>query len=199
MSENRAALLRKISKLSSDIGFLNFDARNTGQNYGYASAAGVIRTINKKMAELGLALTTEPEMMHFSIQQDPAKNRLVSYAVVKVTLRVFDTETGEFVASAGIGSGVDYGDKAQYKANTGAYKYALAHLLCLAWGAEDPEADPEADNIGKPAKGKDIISKIKACKTTAQLEALKEEVRLAGTEAIEAFKAHPKYVAPGGS
>jgi hypothetical protein len=196
--------MRKVGKLSSEIGFIEFDARNTGQNYGYASAAGVIRTINKKMAELGLAMTCDSEMLHFSVQKDPAKDRLVSYAVVKETIRIFDVETGEFVASSGTGSGVDYGDKAQYKASTGGFKYALAHLLCLGWGAEDPEADASADSIGKADKTAakpDLLAQIKAAGTTEELNALRAGVAKLDDgpkkeKAIEAFRKHPAYAPP---
>lgn len=200
MSENRAALMRKIGSLSASIGFVEFDKTNTGQNYKYASAAGVIRSINKKMSEIGLSMTCDSEMLYFAVQQDPVKNRLVSYSVVKETIRIFDVDTGEFVASSGTGSGVDYGDKAQYKASTGAFKYALAHLLCLGWGAEDPEADENTDAMAKGKAKVNLKAAIKAATTWAELEPLKAKILLAPEDQraslIEAFKSHKAYQPP---
>lgn len=202
MSEARSALLKKLSKLSSEIGFIEFDGKNEGQRYRYASAAGVLRKINKLMGEMGLTASSQSVVTHFEVEtyDDGGKRKVRHHAVVTTELRVFDVDTGEFIMARGVGSGLDSGDKAAMKASTAAEKYAWRGMLTLGWGAEDPEADASTDEIAKGgSKPKDIISKIKACKTTAQLEALKEEVRLAGTEAIEAFKAHPKYVAPGGN
>jgi hypothetical protein len=63
---------------------------------------------------------------------------------VELTFRKGD----ETLTSSACGEGSDSGDKATAKAETAAIKYAVAHALCLAWGAEDPEAsDPET---GKP-------------------------------------------------
>lgn len=173
MSDARAALLRKISKLSSEIGFVEFDGRNTGQNYGYATAAGVIRTLNKKMAEIGLVLTSESESLHFSVETNH-KGQLVQYALVKETIRIHDVETGEFVESSGTGSGIDPGDKAQFKASTGAFKYAIAHLLCLGWGAEDPEADESTDKRSKETV--DLPAAIAAANSLAKLEKLRKAI-----------------------
>ena len=199
MSEARSALLKKLSKLSSEIGFIEFDGRNEGQRYRYASAAGVLRKINKLMGEMGLTASSQSVVTHFEVEtyDDGGKRKVRHHAAVATELRVFDVDTGEFIMARGCGSGLDSGDKAIMKAETAAEKYAWRGMLTLGWGAEDPEADASTDEIAKGGKSKDIISKIKACKTTAQLEAIKEEVRLAGAEAIEAFKAHPKYVAPG--
>lgn len=199
MSEARAALLKKLSRLSSEIGFFEFDAKNTGQNYKYASAAMVLRTINKKMAEIGLTASSQSKVTYFEVEkfEENGKHKCRHHCVVQTELRVFDLDTGEFIMACGVGSGLDSGDKAAMKAETAGEKYAWRAMLTLGWGAEDPEADASTDSIGKGSPKEDVVALIKAAKTNAELEALRGKVAsLSGVKkekAIAAFQAHPCY------
>ena len=66
-----------------------------------------------------------------------------------------DVETGFFETTDITGEGIDKGDKAGYKAYTGALKYFLADTFMVATG-DDPESEsPEAKmNNKKIKKGK---------------------------------------------
>lgn len=203
MSDARSGLLKKLSRLSSEIGFFEFDAKNTGQNYKYASAAMVLRTINKKMAEIGLTASSQSSVTHFEVEkyEEGGKHKCRHHCVVHTELRIFDVETGEFIMSRGVGSGLDSGDKAAMKAETAGEKYAWRALLTLGWGAEDPEADASTDKIGKTESGgKNVKAAIKAAKTWAELEPLKAQILALPEDErpalIEQFKAHKAYQPP---
>jgi hypothetical protein len=206
MSEARAALLKKLSQLSTDIGFIEFDGENTGQKYKYASAAGVLRKINKRMGELGLTASSQSTVTHFEVEkfEENGKNKVRHHCVVHTELRVFDVDTGEFVMARGCGSGLDSGDKAVMKAETAAEKYAWRGMLTLGWGAEDPEADASTDAINKDEKTAakpNLLAQIKAAGTTEELNALRAAISAMKDgpkkeKAKEAFRNHPAYVPP---
>lgn len=139
-------LVQKLVEVSEEIGFIEFDARNQAQSYGYASAAGIIRAINKAMASRGLlCVVTKQTLHHFST---PVKKESQGQAVVEVEMAVTDGN-GDVLKFVGIGQGADSYDKAVTKALTAAKKYALAGLLTLGWGAQDPEADESTDRFAK--------------------------------------------------
>lgn len=121
------------------------DGRNDFHKYRFVSHAGLMAEIQPKLIELGLTATKNAEISGIVATEGGLA------AVVKVTIRVTDAETGEFVESAGIGQGVDKGDKAAMKAFTAADKYGWMGLLNASAG-EDPEADKTTDEraYGQP-------------------------------------------------
>jgi len=182
-------LQQKLVAISKELGFIEFDAKNSGQNYGYASAAGIIRKLNKSLADHGVVCTSESEMLHFSIETD-AKGRLVQYAVVKETLTFRHGQ--ETIVCSGIGSASDTGDKALMKASTAGYKYGFAHALSLGWGAEDPEADESTDKRAK--EDVNLLDLIAAASSKAKLEKLRPGIlankgKKGYDELVAAFKA----------
>lgn len=173
----QAALAKKLSLVSQDIGFIEFDKTNAHFKYSYASAAGVIQRLNKAMAERGLIATVAAERCEFQGE----------LALVHMTLEFTDTDTGASLQTQGVGCGKDSGDKGPMKASTAAYKYAIAHAFTLGWGAEDPEADSSTDKKGaaKPAakksaaakpSGKGLLEEI-AEASEKDLTGLREEIR----------------------
>ena len=184
-------LQQKMVAISKELGFIEFDAKNGGQGYGYASAAGIIRKLNKALADAGIVCTSESELLHFSVETD-SKSRLVQHVVVKETL-TFRLGTESIVCS-GVGSACDTGDKAGMKASTAAYKYAFAHAFTLGWGAEDPEADESVDARAKETATPISVAVIRAAKTHDELLALKPKVlarkgKKGYDELVAAFKA----------
>lgn len=181
------SLSQKMSEVAAECGFAQFDNKNAHFNYKYASAAGVIRMVNKALTSRGIAVGTQSELLNYTVGDD-GKTR---HAVIRLTLRFTDGE--DAIEAQGIGEGSDKTDKAIYKANTGAYKYALAHALAMAWGAEDPEASTETgESTAKPktaakkapsARAKKatepppVLGRIQAAKDTAELEATKDDIR----------------------
>ena len=169
-----SALQEKLVAISKELGFIEFDAKNSGQNYGYASAAGIIRKLNKALTDQGVVCTADSEVLHFQVETD-AKGRLVQHVVVKETLTFRHGE--EFITCSGVGSASDTGDKAVMKASTAGYKYAFAHALTLGWAAEDPEADSSVDARAKEVPtAEDLLKAIAAAKTVAALGKIRPKV-----------------------
>lgn len=170
----------KINQVREAMGFMEFDSTNTGQGYKYVSAAAIIRKFQKELTKHGIVCYVQSEPVHHQVivvgrddeESSDGKSskshseKVKYYAVVKLVLQLTDGANNMCVWSAQ-GSGVDSGDKAVGKANTMAYKYAIAHGLQLAWGAEDPEGDPSSD-------GPTVASVKKAIQSAKTAEALND-------------------------
>lgn len=115
---------------------------NTQQSYRYATAEDVVRAAQKALAVAGLVC----EFSFDVTDETPIQSRSGSAGlIVNVAgeLILSDPDSGQTLTRQVIGSGADFpGDKAIYKAMTGARKYALLHLLAIPLG-EDPEGDTE--------------------------------------------------------
>jgi hypothetical protein len=126
--------------------------KNSFHGYKYASDADILWMLKPLLAEHGLSVM------------------LVSFAVINVgeiktnngkTERLIDLcvtyrlshKSGEWVLVQSPGSGQDPGDKAHYKAMTGALKYALRQTFAIPTG-DDPEADePKGNERGNDRGG----------------------------------------------
>lgn len=145
------SIAKKLAETAAECGFAEFDATNKSQKYSYATAASVIRMINRSLTSRGVAVSSDPELVRYEVTNDGKG----AHAIIRESLTFVDSETGETLVSKGYGEGKDWGDKAVMKASTAAYKYALAHAFIMAWGAVDPEADEEiSKEPEKPREGR---------------------------------------------
>ena len=136
-------LWQKMYNIMQAIGFL--DKANTvkmgGGSYDYVSEAQIVAAVRPQMIKEGLIL------FPINVEQDTEattttadnKTRTNYYTTVKVTYKIVDVETGEFALITSVGSGVDSGDKAIYKAMIGAFRTMLRQSFMIGTG-EDPEA-----------------------------------------------------------
>lgn len=112
---------------------------NSFHRYKYASDADLLWTLKPAMASAGLAFILVDWVI---VREAEAKTkgggaeRLVDLAV---TYRLIH-KSGEYLTIKAPGSGQDPGDKALYKAMTGAFKYALRQTFAVPTG-DDPERD----------------------------------------------------------
>ena len=74
----------------------------------------------------------------------------------KIKFTLFDIETGFFETTEITSEGIDKGDKAGYKAYTGALKYYLANTFMVATGDDAEKESPEAKGVEKKATSKQI-------------------------------------------
>ena len=114
--------------------------RNDFHKYDYATEADVIAAIRPHMVKNGLILVPHVD----TVQNDSNGN-----TNIVVSYRLYHT-SGEFLEFNIPASGNDrnskggVGDKGIYKALTGASKYAMLKVFCMATG-DDPEVASEAD------------------------------------------------------
>lgn len=114
--------------------------QNKDQGYSYAQASDVIEEAQKALHEAGLVgYMQHGEVIDREVESQRGSAGL--FVTIISTLVVVDPETGDDLRVEVQGTGVDYpGDKAVYKAMTGAAKYAYASVLGIPFG-DDPEAE----------------------------------------------------------
>lgn len=188
--ELNAKLQKKKNALRKDLkekGILKKDKTNDFDHYNYFSEAQYKALFTELFSAHGLELKfNEVEYGMFETQSEKQPNGRLP----KLEFRLFDIETGFYEDTTITGEAIDKGDKAGYKAYTGALKYYLADTFMVATG-DDPETEsPEAkgNKKGTPAgqdekkaspKQVDILSK------NYKGENLEKLLELNGVEKLE--------------
>ena len=151
-------------------GILKREAKNDYDHYKYFSEAQYKELFTELFSENGLELKfNEIEYETFTGSEKQSNGRMP-----KLLFVLFDCETGFFETTTITGEGIDKGDKAGYKAYTGALKYYLANTFMVATG-DDPEKDsPDAkmnDKAERKATQKqiEILAKVYTGENLAKL------------------------------
>lgn len=115
--------------------------RNSNQNYDYVKATDVAREVRKVLVEQGISFSySTGNTERWEKVSDDGK-KVMYYVQLSILVTFTDTESGEQLETYGLGWGMDPGDKAIYKAMTGALKYALRMNFLIP-----DELDPENDS-----------------------------------------------------
>lgn len=143
-TETAPTLLQRIAKATAEVGVLSKDRTNTHDRYSYLSEEKVKQTVQRLIAEHQIA----PQHIDFELicnewieAKSGAKRNLVHLRCIMTW------EDGSHVV--GLGSGIDYADKALMKAQTSAVREAWKNRLTIPTG-DDPEKD---DSDTKLASG----------------------------------------------
>ena len=138
----------QLRKLLKEKGILKRGAVNDFDRYSYFSEAQYKELFTELFSVVGLELKfTELEYQTFEGSEKQSNGRMP-----KLMFTLFDIETGFYENTVITGEGIDKGDKAGYKAYTGALKYFLANTFMVATG-DDPEKDsPEVKMNTKTEK-----------------------------------------------
>ena len=170
--ELNAKLQKKKNALRNALkekGILKKGATNTYDKYSYFSEAQYKELFTELFSKHGLELNfTELEYTTFEGSEKQANGRMP-----KLEFYLIDVETGFFETTVITGEGIDKGDKAGYKAYTGALKYFLADKFMVATG-DDPEKDSPDNKMNnkKPSGAGKTTSKA----TAKQIELIKDLV-----------------------
>jgi hypothetical protein len=151
------SIAQKLLAASREVETVEKRGRNVQQKYDYALAEDVASAASKALAAQGLIVTLECLEAH---ETPTTSQRGGQGLIVKAVcqLAVIDPESGEVEKLQTIGYGADYpGDKAIYKAMTGARKYGLIHLLGIPIGDEPEQAQTQAD---ESKVGRDIATRL---------------------------------------
>ena len=125
-----------LRKLLKEKGILQRGGKNDFDHYSYFSEAQYKQLFTELFSTVGLEMKfTELAYDTFEGSAKQANGRMP-----KILFTLFDIETGFFEETVITGEGMDKGDKAGYKAYTGALKYFLADTFMVATG-DDPEKD----------------------------------------------------------
>lgn len=128
-----------LRKALKEKGVLQKGATNTYDRYSYFSEAQYKRLFTELFADSGLELKfTELSYETFEGSEKQANGRMP-----KLEFELMDIDTGFGETTIITGEAIDKGDKAGYKAYTGALKYYLANTFMVATG-DDPEKESPA-------------------------------------------------------
>lgn len=162
LTERELELVAKLQKKKNQIrialkekGILPKGAINEYDNYEYFSEAQYKELFTELFSEYGIELyVTEIDYGTFEGTDKQPFGRTVT-----LSCRLIDIETGYYEASNHTGEGLDRGDKAGYKATTGALKRFLSSTFLVAT-KDDPEREDEKPNSRKPVTSKQPTKKI---------------------------------------
>lgn len=135
-------LQHKKNALRKDLaerGVMQKGGTNTFDHYNYFTEAQYKLLFTELFSKYGLELKfDEDEYTTFEGSEKQANGRMV-----KIVFTLCDTETGFFERTTITGEGIDKGDKAGYKAYTGALKYFLANTFMVATGDDAEKESPQ--------------------------------------------------------
>lgn len=125
---------------------------NKYDHYTYATLADYIEAIQKSLDDNGLIVVSHIDEINWLDNRVTQQGKAEKVCRIMLRTTVIHAESGEQMAVTVLGEGQDRGDKAFYKADTGARKYALANLFNLATD-DDPETDsPEGQRQNGSSK-----------------------------------------------
>lgn len=138
-----SGIAKKLVLIMGECSHVAKDGFNDFHKYSYASAAGVLETINAALVKHKVASVVTPAILS-SFDVTNAKGNIEHQVTVGCNILLIDSESGESIDLYGIGTGQDVGDKAVMKAETAAIKYAYLLSMAISTG-DDPEADTRTD------------------------------------------------------
>jgi len=142
-----------LSEVMRSVGYVQKDRRaEFGDRYKYASEAAFIGAVREAMVKSDLVL--RPMKLDARTEEHaPTRQGARQYRCDLVATYELSHTSGETLIVQSLGCGIDVGDKAAYKAMTGAYKYAIRQLLMLETG-DDPDhqhsSQQESAALNKP-------------------------------------------------
>lgn len=127
---------REVRKVLKSRGVLKREGDNKFDRYKYFSEAQYKLLFTELFSEYGLEMKFNEE----SYESFEGSEKQANGRMAKITFSLIDTDTGFAEDSTITAEGIDKGDKAGYKAYTGALKYWLADTFMVATG-DDPETE----------------------------------------------------------
>jgi hypothetical protein len=136
-------LAAKIAKVMEAVGYVPKTGTNSAQGYKFVQASVVADKVREQLAALNVSMTPTTIDVISEGLTPSGKQALLT---LRFTWTLTDGDTGETISFQSIGTGADSGDKAAYKAATGALKYALLLGFLVPTG-DDPESDAATDKV----------------------------------------------------
>lgn len=190
------SLFRKLAEVMGEVERVKKSGRNEFHRYDYATEADIVAAVREGMSQRHLMLV--PDVEKVEVKDIPRqKGGTERLATLTVRFTLVDGDSGETHGFHVIGEGTDQGDKATYKAMTGATKYALLKLFLIPTG-DDPELDdaPAAKAQRQPQRPSPAPQQQPEAGRVERprQEAAREAERVAKAVGGEAQQAKPKEV-----
>jgi hypothetical protein len=158
----------KLVAVSDGLGWIAKDRNNTQQGFKFTSAETVFAEVRKVC--IGLGVDVSADVVEHSFREGKtAAGKPLNFYFVRIAWTFTDADTGQKVGPFhSVGEGMDSGDKAIFKAITGAMKYGLRMKFLIPLGDEpEPDADADDDEPGADAKPTSRTASV-AAKVAAQ-------------------------------
>lgn len=139
-SKARKPLALKMARVMSEVRHVPKNGRNDFHKYDYIMESDLLDRLRGKLAEQGVAILPSIRE-HISEQTKDHRGKVQNLATITLDLTFIDGDSGDEFTTSWVGQGIDSGDKAYYKAYTGAFKYALLKTFLVT--AEE-DASPQA-------------------------------------------------------
>lgn len=146
-------LYKALHNARKQMGLVAHSGENKFDHYSYAKLSDYLNEIQPALNANDLILLSEPGEPSWGTRTTKAGGTEI-VCRVPVSMQLIHAPTGDMIVATVLGEGQDRGDKAYYKALTGARKYLIASIFNLAT-AEDPEVDShdEPETGSKGSKG----------------------------------------------
>lgn len=152
-----------LRKALKEKGVLKKGAVNDYDKYRYFSEAQYKELFTELFSDAGLELSfSEIEYLTFTGSEKQANGRMP-----RLNFILTDIATGFYEVTTITGEGIDKGDKAGYKAYTGALKYYLANTFMVATG-DDPEKDSPSHTMNDKQEKKATAKQIELLRKIAE-------------------------------
>jgi hypothetical protein len=142
------ALTKKLVAAMKAIDAVGKQGKNERQDYKYVKAADVAREVRPVLIENGIGFSYSVISTERWERTNPTTGGILYFVEINVLLTFTDEQTGESLTVQGLGWGMDPGDKAPYKAMTGALKYGLRMNFIIP-DELDPENDSPKNGVAK--------------------------------------------------
>ena len=180
-------IARKLALVMAEVHRVPKNGRNDFHKYDYIMEGDLVDALRGKLAEQGVAVF--PSVAGHTTETITERNKSATLATVTLDVTFVDGESGDARTVTWIGQGVDSGDKAYYKAYTGAFKYALMKTFMVSSG-DDPEVDEQPAPQRQASRKPDRPSRDRAQQRQGERATAKAEVSdPAVTHEINRFKA----------
>lgn len=151
-------LITKLAEACNAVGGVEKKGRNEHQKYAYVKAADVAKAIRHELFQRKvLLLADEKEITEANFTT--SGGTVMRQLTLKVEYALLDGESEQKIVTTAYGIAMDSGDKALYKAKTGALKYFLRGLGIIPDEKDDPEFDESVDEQTDPRVFEDGFDK----------------------------------------
>lgn len=147
MSEQPPAqkIFAALSSVIAEVGAVGKNKRNEQQNYNYRSCDDVCDAVRPLLGKAGVCVTKK--ILEKTQEDFTTRNGAYMVWVKMKCLWTFYASDGSSVTTESFGEGMDMGDKAINKAETGSLKNALLQMF-MVMGHEDSEVPGPQDEEG---------------------------------------------------
>ena len=136
------AVLKKLAAVMKDVTSIKKDAKNTFQNYKYASEYAIKTEVGRALRKHGLLFQLSQGVPFEMQSYMDEKGKAHGCIVVPCEYFFWDVDSGESLSGTFNGSGRLGDDKGVYIATTGAIKYIFTSLFTIPTG-DDAEGDKQ--------------------------------------------------------